>query len=59
LSEAEIRSVFGRFARSRWADGAAPNRFANLTPEQRSIEASRAAKARWAKVRTQDDAQAQ
>ena len=49
FTEQEIRSILGKFARrSTWAKEG-PNRFKKMTPEQRSAEASKAAKARWAK----------
>ena len=51
LSEREIRSILGQFARnSSWAKEG-PNRFKKMTPEQRSEEARKASNARWAKKR--------
>ncbi len=49
LTEPEVRSILGRFARSKRLSSLGASRFAKMTPEQRSAEASRAAKARWAK----------
>ena len=49
LTETEIRSILGRFARSKRFSFLGASRFAKMTPEQRSAEARRAAIARWAK----------
>lgn len=48
LSEQEIRSILGQFARSERFGSVRGNRFAKMTPEQRSLEARRAVQARWA-----------
>lgn len=53
LSEREISSILGQFARnSTWAKEG-PNRFKKITPEQRSEEARKASNARWSKRRDQ------
>jgi hypothetical protein len=49
LTEAEIRSILGRFARAKRLSSIGASRFANMTPEQRSAEARKAAQARWAR----------
>jgi hypothetical protein len=51
LAEAEIRSILGRFARSKRLSSLGASRFAKMTAEQRSVEGKRAATARWAKHR--------
>jgi hypothetical protein len=49
LTEAEIRSILGRFARSKRLSSLGASRFAKMTAEERSAEGRRAAVARWAK----------
>lgn len=51
LSEAEVRSILGQFGRSERFGRVRGNRFAKLTPEQRSAEARKAGLAYWAKKR--------
>lgn len=47
LTEAEIRSILGRFARAKRLSTVGASRFAKMTPEERSAEARKAAQARW------------
>jgi hypothetical protein len=49
LSEEQIRSILGQFARSERFGLVRGNRFANMTPEERRAEARKASQARWAK----------
>jgi hypothetical protein len=50
LSEAATRTILGRFARNkRLSSLGVANRFAKMSPEERSAEARRASKIRWAK----------
>jgi hypothetical protein len=48
FSEAELRSMLGKFARANRFSSVGASRFARMTPEQRSAEGRRAATARWA-----------
>lgn len=48
LTEAEIRSILGRFARAKRLSALGASRFAKMTPEERSAEATKAVQARWA-----------
>jgi hypothetical protein len=49
LTEREVRSILGQFARSKRLSSLGASRFARMTPEERSAEGRRAAMARWAK----------
>jgi hypothetical protein len=49
LTEKEIRSILGQFARSKRFSSLGASRFAKMTPEERSAEGRRAASARWVK----------
>ena len=49
LSEKEIRSILGQFARSKRLSSLGASRFAKMTAEERSAEGRSAATARWAK----------
>jgi hypothetical protein len=53
LAEKEIRSILGRFARSKRLSSLGASRFAKMTPEERSAEGRRAAQARWARREVQ------
>lgn len=48
LTEAEIRSILGQFARAKRLSSLGASRFAKMTPEERSAEARKAVQARWA-----------
>ena len=48
LTEAEIRSILGRFARAKRLSSSGASRFAKMTAEERSAEARKAIQARWA-----------
>jgi hypothetical protein len=50
LTEKEVRSILGQFARSKRLSSLGASRFAKMTAEERSAEGRRAATARWAKV---------
>jgi hypothetical protein len=52
LTEAQIRSILGQFARSKLAPKGY-SRFAKMTPEQRSAEAKKAAQTRWLRRNSQ------
>lgn len=52
LTEVEIRSILGRFARAKRLSSLGASRFAKMTPEQRSAEARKAVQARWAQWKT-------
>jgi hypothetical protein len=54
FSEAQIRSILGRFARAQRLSQGGASRFAKMTPEQRSAEARKAVNTRWAKVRARE-----
>jgi hypothetical protein len=54
LTEAEIRNILRRFARSKRLSSLGANRFAKMTAEERSAEGRRAAVARWAKREARD-----
>jgi hypothetical protein len=49
LSEKEIRSILGQFARSKRLSSLGASRFAKMTAEERSAEGRRVAAARWSK----------
>jgi hypothetical protein len=52
LSETQIRSILGQFARSqRLSEAGVASRFAKMSPDERSAEQSRVSKLRWAKYR--------
>src|SRR5882724_3759790 len=55
LSEREIRSIRGRFARSKRLSSVGASRFANMTPAEKSAEQERVSRIRWAKERSQKD----
>lgn len=50
LSEDEIRTILGKFARANRFSSMGANRFAKMTQEQRSAEGRRAAQARWGRT---------
>jgi hypothetical protein len=49
FSEAEMRTMLGKFARANRFSSMGASRFAKMTKEQRSAEGRRAAQARWAR----------
>jgi hypothetical protein len=56
LTETEVRSILGQYARSERFGRIRGNRFAKLTPEQRREESRKAGLACWAKRRTESSA---
>jgi hypothetical protein len=53
LTEKEVRSILGQFARSKRLSSLGASRFAKMTAEERSAEGRRAATARWAKEKAE------